>query len=771
MPVNEGQIFIEGEITPQLYDDVRRQIAQNQNAESIVVHIASPGGSVYDGYKIYHALKNTGKKITSVIEGEAQSMATFISLAGSTVEIKDPSRYMIHNPSQGIKGDSEALKTGYEELMKIEDEMAKAYSEKTKLPIEQIKAMMKKTSIMSAQEARQYGFVDKVTNHLRAVAKGTPVMKHEKKVNVFNQISNLFKQVATAEATALDLQLQDGSVLTSDAQTEDTINGSNVTLAGAIAPDGDYTTVDGMVLTVAAGVVTNVVDPTDSADAIQKQIADLQAKLTAKTKVPPMPAPKMPIPAPAKTAEAPDKIAALQAQLDALKAEKESVVAEKAEVTEKVTALATQFEEFKKKTVGDDKAPDTGMVTEKKPFAIGGQFSSPSALGLQLSKHFIAQEFPWLEEHYKLRGLPTRFFHEFENSGPAMTSIVQTSFTWTYPGIFTSDLLYKPSIDTPAISDMFTIDQNIKFQKQYNLVQVLNQILKPYNGCGPTAGNSNNTRDNITSATVTTKEFRMEEAWCKDDFTQQLTGVYNNLAQEWLRTGEAQFDPAGTPIDTVIQNVLTDALRRDVFGRLTMAADQSSNANFNQFSGLWDRLIDSSGSQVNYCVIRGGSALGTGTISAANATAALEACYINAPAILKQNLAKATFWVTGSVYDAYINQLIGQGNVSQAQFENTYQGVMGNKTWDGGVPYKGIIVRPVRYWDSSLIDANNPFNATVRHLVLLTVKSNHVAGVENGNDLNKIYSWYENKDSKRYYRADMKLGYNYMHCDLQTIAY
>lgn len=761
--MKEGHIFTDGEISPDYHLELKRQIAAlPSDTEKIIHHITSPGGSVYGGYKGFHALKLAGLPIHSVIEGEAQSMATIMPYAGDTVEILNPSVFMIHCPSQGAEGTAATLAGSAAELQKIEDEMAQIYASKTKLPLAKILELMKAQTSMTATEAKQYGFVDSVTNHLKAVAKGKS-MNPQKKKTLMEGVTKLAETIgllqpptppATAipqppppdpmpapvppkPAQAMDIPLQDGTTLTSDAVSEDTVNGSNVTFNGQPA-NGDYTAADGTVITCVQGVVTNVVDPMDAAN---KALADAQAK-----------------------------VAELQANQTKIATDKAATEAEAAKIKDTLDKTAKMLAEVKEqleKTIGDDNAPDTGMIANKAPFAIAK--NSPTALGINMSQRFIAQEFPWLEEHYERMGKSTAFFKEYRNQGPVMTSIVQTNFNFTYPGILTTDILYKPSIDTPAISEMFTIDQNIKFQKQYNLVQVLNQILKPYNGCGPTAGNSNNDKVNIINATVLTKEFRMEESWCKDDFTQQLTGVYNNLAQEWLKTGEAQFDPAGTPMDSVIQEVLTDALRRDVFGRLTMAAGNSSNANFNQIDGLWDRLIDSSGAS-NYCVLKAsGAALGIGTPTAAAAVAALEAAYIQSSIILKQQLNKAVYWVTGSIYDAYVNQIIGTGNVSQAQYEAFINGVQGNKTWDGGITYKGIPLRPVRYWDSSLADPNNPLFATTRNLILLTIKQNHIAGIENGADLNKIYSWYENKDSKRYYRADMKLGYNYLHCDLQTI--
>lgn len=776
----EGHIFTKGQITKEYPDQLVKQLASlPTNTTNIIHHICSPGGNCYAAWAGYHELMKVNLPIESIIEGEAQSMATFLAIApANKVTILYPSTFMIHEPffPEGVGGSVDELESAKQELVQIRQSMAEAYAKKTGKPVQEMLALMNKTTRMDAHMAKSMGFVDVVSEPRRVAAEMMDELKADFKT-LKTDIMNLFKTKASAlsivpakaaPATpppapapappkmSVDIQLTDAGVLSVDAPNEDSLIGAAALLNGAQAPDGDYTSMDGDVITVVGGVVSAVTPTVPNQQAqlqLAQQLQALQTQLTAIT---------------AKQAEeVKAKADAEKVVADAKKAEELANALKEKELA--VVALSKEVEDLKKKTIGEPGKPDM----KKTPQAFGLR-AAPSAIGLELSQHFIAQEMPWLEDHYKMRGLNTDFFRKYGNNaeGPVMTSILQTQFNFTYPGILTTDVLYKPSIDTPAIADMFTIDQNIKFQKQYNLVQVLSNILKPYNGCGPTSGNSNSTRDNIVNATVQTKEFRMEEAWCKDDFTQQLTGVYNNLAQEWLKTGESSFDPAGTPIDSIIQEVLIDALRRDVFQRLTMAASNSSSANFNQIDGLWDRLIDSSGAS-NYCVLRaqGIAGLGVGTISAATATAALEAVYIQSATILKQQFNKATFWVTGSVYDAYINQIVGTGNVSQAQYENLIYGIEGNKTWDGGVPYKGIMVRPVRFWDTSLADTNNPLNATTRHLVLLTIKQNHIAGVENGADLNKIYSWYENKDSKRYYRADMKMGYNYLHCDLQTIAF
>jgi hypothetical protein len=331
---------------------------------------------------------------------------------------------------------------------------------------------------------------------------------------------------------------------------------------------------------------------------------------------------------------------------------------------------------------------------------------------------------------------------------------------YTYPGNVTTDVLFKSTEDTPAISEMAVVDQNVPYRKRYNLLASLSKILKPYSGCARTF----NGAKVITDIFLETKEFEVNLEWCKDDFTQSLSSQYNLLAAEWLKTGIESFNPAGTPVERIINQLVSDAVRRDVFRRFSFGAQDSSSADWNQIDGLWTRLIDTSGGS-NYCVRRAGSALGTGTLAAGAGLTALAAVWAAAPNLLKQ-VAKSslTLWVTGSVYDNYLTSLQGTGAVTEQAMENLQKGIT-------NLTYNGIKVRPVRIWDTELEDSTNPLYATTRHLILLTTKENHVFGTENSADLNKIEGWYERKDRKYYFEGDMKFGYQYLHCDLQVIAY
>jgi hypothetical protein len=538
------------------------------------------------------------------------------------------------------------------------------------------------------------------------------------------------------------------------AMSYETADGKTV----VVSEDGKSATIDGQPAsgTIALKNGGSIVCENGAVISIQESAAAPQPPAPQPTPVP------TPAPAPAPlTAE--QQLAAANAELAKVKAEKEAAeqakAAAEAEKTQTVTALATikkEMEALNDQPVGDQGAPDKGTVSMMAPAA-----RSKSADELERTAVFLNENFGWLKQYYP-KGHFEKYVDSFASKhGPNAVSILETNFNYTYPGLLTTEIFYKPTLQAPALSDIFTIDQGIKDKKRYNLVTQLDKILKPYTGCTRTF---NGNRQLITNTTVQTKEFNVSESWCKDDFTGYLTGGYNLLADEWLKTGLKSFDPSGTPINTIIDKLLADALQRDVFRRASFAAGNSSDDDYNQFDGLWDRLIDSAGA-ANYCVVRAGSALGTGTLAAGAALTALEAVYAQSNILLKdQTAGKPTFWVTRSVWDNLYNSYIGTGAVTEAQFENLVKGIT-------SLTYKGFDVRPISLWDSFLAESDNPLFAVTRHLILFTVKVNHILGVEQGSDLNKIEGWYERKDRKFYYEADMKFGYNYLHCDLQTIAY
>lgn len=577
----------------------------------------------------------------------------------------------------------------------------------------------------------------------------------ELKDKLINIIKTAVSGLGENKPTATDYKTKDGKILSI---SED---GKSATIDGQPA-NGTIMLEDGTTYLCENGVVTSV-----------------QAPSQAQAPTAPPAGPAAPIVPPAAPAVNPDhaRIAALQAELDQIKAEKQTADLAKAKAEKEasealkakenaVVALGkvkTEVEALSKETIGSEEPPSKGMKPFIEPVAIGKK-TEPQALSLMASRTFIADTMPWLERFYK-GGKYTdgTDFSSYRSGGPNAVSILETNLNYTWNGILTTDLFFKPALGVPALADFFTVDLGASHKKVYNLVTPISKVLQPYTGCGGTpAGN----RELITNTTIQLKPFQMYESWCKDDFTGQLSGSYNLLAQEWLKTGNSSSDPAGTPINNVIMDALKYALQKDVYRRVFFAAGNSSDTDYNQIDGFWDRNIDSSGA-ANYCVYRDGTSLGTGTLAADAAKTRFESIYANSNLLLKEvgiDANKVTFWVTRSVWENYYTSLVGLGAVTEQAYSDYKSGA---KT----IEFRGIPVKPINMWDSLLAESDNPLYATTRHLIALTMKENHILGVENNADLEKIETWFEMKDQKRYYRSNMTFGYQYLHCDLTTISY
>ena len=105
---------------------------------------------------------------------------------------------------------------------------------------------------------------------------------------------------------------------------------------------------------------------------------------------------------------------------------------------------------------------------------------------------------------------------------------------------------------------------------------------------------------------------------------------------------------------------------------------------------------------------------------------------------------------------------------NERQFLNLVQG-QGNQ--GESLLYRGIPVVPIYAWDQALADPENELNGSVEHLILYTTRTNHIAGFKRQEDSEKISGWYERKDRKYYVEGFYRMGYTYMHCDLQSIAF
>lgn len=334
-------------------------------------------------------------------------------------------------------------------------------------------------------------------------------------------------------------------------------------------------------------------------------------------------------------------------------------------------------------------------------------------------------------------------------------SEVGVNFDYTYNGKLSTEVLFCPSINTPAISDLFVIYPQLKYKQQISILLPLEKVIKKYTSCARTFTDG----IDITNTTLSLTQLEINMEWCKDDF-EGLVG--NILAEEWLRTGTEEFDPSGTEIQRIIDEHVQDAARRDTFRVFSFGDTLDADADWNQLDGMWTKLIANSGTGSAYCVRRTDDL--AGTLASGSALTALKNAYEGSAVILKQLPNEMKYFaVTGSVYENLLSSYEANTNGTEAQFTLLKDGA-------NNLTYRGIPVKAVYAWDSALADPTCPLYGR-ENLILYTTRNNHAVGVDVEADQEKISGWYERKDRKYYIEGFQRLGYNYVCCDLQTIAY
>jgi len=163
----ERIIFLGSEIDDELANQVIGVMLYLDSEDSnkpIYLYINSPGGSVISGLAIYDCIQHIKSEVITINLGLAASMASFILSAGSKGKrlALPSSRVMIHQPMGGAQGQAEDIKVEAKQIMKIRDNLVKMYSMMTGRTQDQITKDLDRDNFLSAQEAVEYGLIDRV---------------------------------------------------------------------------------------------------------------------------------------------------------------------------------------------------------------------------------------------------------------------------------------------------------------------------------------------------------------------------------------------------------------------------------------------------------------------------------------------------------------------------------------------------------------------------------------------------------------------------------
>lgn len=152
----------EGLATPKKFNDELKALG----GKDLVVRINSCGGDVFAAQSIYNQLKRYAGNVTVTIDGIAASAATIIACAGKNVIMPSNTIYMIHNPMNlliGFYNQNELEEVG-KALKAVKQTIINVYKMKCKDKItnEKLSKMMDEETFLTAQEAKDYGFIDKI---------------------------------------------------------------------------------------------------------------------------------------------------------------------------------------------------------------------------------------------------------------------------------------------------------------------------------------------------------------------------------------------------------------------------------------------------------------------------------------------------------------------------------------------------------------------------------------------------------------------------------
>jgi ATP-dependent Clp protease protease subunit len=132
--------------------------------KDINIYINSPGGTVTDGMAIYDTMQYIRPDIVTICMGQNSSMAALLLAAGTKKKRYGlpHSRIMIHQPLGGAQGQATDIDIQAKEILKVRDTLNKILSEHTGQPIEKIREDTERDYFMTAEEAKEYGIIDKI---------------------------------------------------------------------------------------------------------------------------------------------------------------------------------------------------------------------------------------------------------------------------------------------------------------------------------------------------------------------------------------------------------------------------------------------------------------------------------------------------------------------------------------------------------------------------------------------------------------------------------
>lgn len=142
-------------------------LAAEDPEKDIYLYINSPGGSISAGMAIYDTMQHVKPDVQTICVGLAASMGAFLLSAGARGKrfALPNSEVMIHQPLGGAEGQATDIEIRTKRILRMRDRLNKLLSDHTGQPLEKIEKDTDRDYFMTADEAKEYGIIDKVLDY------------------------------------------------------------------------------------------------------------------------------------------------------------------------------------------------------------------------------------------------------------------------------------------------------------------------------------------------------------------------------------------------------------------------------------------------------------------------------------------------------------------------------------------------------------------------------------------------------------------------------
>ena len=168
--LNERIVFLGTPIDDQIANLIVAQLLHLESQDpdkDISIYVNCPGGAIYSGLAIYDTMQFIKPEIQTICVGIAMSLGSLLLTGGTKGKrfALPNSRLLIHQPSAGFEGQATDIEIHAQEILNVRGRIDEIYAYHTGQPLEQVHADMERDRFFKANEAVEYGLIDRVIDH------------------------------------------------------------------------------------------------------------------------------------------------------------------------------------------------------------------------------------------------------------------------------------------------------------------------------------------------------------------------------------------------------------------------------------------------------------------------------------------------------------------------------------------------------------------------------------------------------------------------------